>query len=204
MDKDEIKNIWQGANRSIEHFSKEEIGKLFNQKSRTIMRKFILWFIISIILSIGLLLYLVITSVLRFDDLNFVFVNLLLIILTIFFLTEYLKGYYKLNSIKIANGNLKEMIQQKIRLIKRYLIGTKLSSLIIIPFVILLMISIYVFFEKEDMIKVLVMDDAIWGLIFGGIVAIIIKWWVRKKMRKYFESNLTRLENNLKEIQDLI
>ena len=202
MDKDEIKNTWQGASRSIEHFSKEEIEKLINQKSRTIMGKFILWFIISIILSIGLLLYLVITSVLRFDDLNFVFVNLLLIILTIFFLTEYLKGYYKLNSIKIADGNLREMIQQKIKLIKRYLIGTKLSSLIIIPFVILLMISIYVFFEKEDMIKVLVMDDAIWGLIFGGIVAIIIKWWVRKKMRKYFESNLVRLENNLKEIQD--
>jgi len=202
MDKDEIKNIWQGANRSIEHFSKEEIGKLFKQKSRTIMRKFILWFIISIILSIGLLLYLGITSVLRFDDLYFVFVNLLLIILTAYFLIEYLKGYYKLNSIKIANGNLKEMIQQKVSLIKRYLIGTKLSSLIIIPFVILLMISIYVFFEKEDMIKVLVMDDAIWGLIFGGIVAIIIKWWVRKKMRKYYESNLTRLIENLEEIQD--
>jgi len=202
MDKDEIKNIWQGANRSIEHFSKEEIEKLFKQKSRTIMRKFILWFIISIILSIGLLLYLGITSVLRFDDLYFVFVNLLLIILTAYFLIEYLKGYYKLNSIKIANGNLKEMIQQKVILIKRYLIGTKLSSLIIIPFVILLMISIYVFFEKEDMIKVLVMDDAIWGLIFGGIVAIIIKWWARKKMGKYFESNLKRLENNLKEIQD--
>ncbi|MCK4695289.1 MAG: hypothetical protein KAT74_05990 [Candidatus Cloacimonetes bacterium] len=166
------------------------------------MGKFILWFIISIILSIGLLLYLVITSVLRFDDLNFVFVNLLLIILTIFFLTEYLKGYYKLNSIKIADGNLREMIQQKIKLIKRYLIGTKLSSLIIIPFVILLMISIYVFFEKEDMIKVLVMDDAIWGLIFGGIVAIIIKWWARKKMKKYYELNLTRLIENLEEIQD--
>jgi len=176
MDKNEIKNIWQGANRSTEHFSKEEIEKLFNKKSKTIMRKFIFWFIISIILSIGLLLYLVITSVLRFDDLYFVFVNLLLIILTAYFLTEYLKGYYKLNSIKIANGNLKEMVQQKIRLIKRYLVGTKLSSLIIIPFVILLMISIYVFFEKEDMIKVLAMDDSIWGLIFGGIVAIIIKW----------------------------
>lgn len=202
MDKDEIKNTCQGAVRSIEHFSKEEIEKLFNQKNRTIMRNFILWFIISIILSIGLLLYLVIASVLRFNDLNFVFVNLLLIILTIFFLTEYLKGYYKLNSIKIANGNLREMIQQKIRIIKRYLIGTKLSSFIIIPFVILLMISIYVFFEKEDMLKVLVIDDAIWGLIFGGIVAIIIKWWVRKKMGKYFESNLVRLENNLKEIQD--
>ena len=202
MDKDEIKNVWQGANRSIEHFSKEEIEKLFKQKSRTIMRKFILWFIISIVLSIGLLLYLGITSVLRFDDLYFVFVNLLLIILTAYFLIEYLKGYYKLNSIKIANGNLKEMIQQKVSLIKRYLIGTKLGSLIIIPFVILLMISIYVFFEKEDMIKVLVMDDAIWGLIFGGIVAIIIKWWVRKKMRKYYESNLTRLIENLEEIQD--
>jgi len=202
MDKDEIKNIWQGANRSIEHFSKEEIEKLFKQKSRTIMRKFILWFIISIILSIGLLLYLGITSVLRFDDLYFVFVNLLLIILTAYFLIEYLKGYYKLNSIKIANGNLKEMIQQKVILIKRYLIGTKLSSLIIIPFVILLMISIYVFFEKEDMIKVLVMDDAIWGLIFGGIVAIIIKWWARKKMKKYYESNLTRLIENLEEIKD--
>ncbi len=202
MDKDEIKNTWQGANRSKEHFSKEKIEKLFNQKSRTIMRKFILWFIISIILSIGLLLYLSITSVLRFDDLYFVFVNLLLIILTAYFLIEYLKGYYKLNSIKIANGNLKEMIQQKIRLIKRYLIGTKLSSLIIIPFVILLMISIYVFFEKEDLIKVLVMDDAIWGLIFGGIVAIIIKLLARKKMGKYFESNLVRLENNLKEIQE--
>ena len=202
MDKDEIKNTWQGAGRSIEHFSKEEIKDLFNQKSRTIMRKFILWFIISIILSIGLFLYLVITSVLRFDDLYFVFVNLLIIILTVYFLIEYLKGFYKLNSIKIANGNLKEMIQQKVRLIKRYLVGTKLSSLIIIPFVILLMISIYVFFEKENLIKVLVMDDAIWGLIFGGIVAIIIKWWARKKMEKYFESNLTRLENNLKEIQD--
>ena len=148
MDKDEIKNTWQGAGHSIEHFSKEEIEKLFNQKSRTIMRKFILWFIISIILSIGLFLYLVITSVLRFDDLYFVFVNLLLIILTVYFLTEYLKGYYKLNSIKIANGNLREMIQQKVRLIKKYLIGTKLSSLIIIPFVILLMISIYVFLKK--------------------------------------------------------
>jgi len=202
MDKYEIRNTWQGTGHSIEHFSKEEIGKLFKQKSRTIMRKFILWFIISIILSIGLLLYLGITSVLRFDDLYFVFVNLLLIILTAYFLIEYLKGYYKLNSIKIANGNLKEMIQQKVSLIKRYLIGTKLSSLIIIPFVILLMISIYVFFEKEDMIKVLVMDDAIWGLIFGGIVAIIIKWWVRKKMRKYYESNLTRLIENLEEIQD--
>ncbi|MCK4694786.1 MAG: hypothetical protein KAT74_03445 [Candidatus Cloacimonetes bacterium] len=166
------------------------------------MRKFILWFIISIILSIGLLLYLGIASVLRFDDLYFVFVNLLLIILTAYFLIEYLKGYYKLNSIKTVNGNLKEMIQQKIRLINRYLVGTKLSSLIIIPFIILLMISIYVFFEKEDLIKVLVMDDAIWGLIFGGIVAILIKLLARKKMGKYFESNLTRLENNLKEIQD--
>ena len=202
MDKDEIKNIWQGANHSIEHFSKEEIEKLFKKKSRTIMRKFVLLFIISIILSIGLLLYLGITSVLRFDDLYFVFVNLLLIILTAYFLIEYLKGYYKLNSIKIANGNLKEMIQQKIRLIKRYLVGTKLSSLIIIPFVILLMISIYVFFEKEDMIKVLALDDSIWGLIFGGIVEIIIKWWARKKIRKYYESNLTRLIENLEEIQD--
>jgi len=202
MDKDEIKNTWQGASRSIEHFSKEEINVLFKQKNKTIMRRFILWFIISIILSIGLLLYLVITSVIRFDDLNFVFVNLLLIILTIFFLTEYLRGYYKLNSIKIADGNLREMIQQKIMLIKRYLIGTKLSSLIIIPFIILLMISIYVFFEKEDMIKVLVIDDTIWGLIFGGIVAIIIKWLVRKKMRKYYESNLTRLIENLEEIQN--
>ena len=202
MEKDEIKNTWQGTNRSIEHFSKEKIEKLFNQKSRTIMRKFILWFIISIILSIGLLLYLGIASVLRFDDLYFVFVNLLLIILTAYFLIEYLKCYYKLNSIKTVNGNLKEMIQQKIRLINRYLVGTKLSSLIIIPFIILLMISIYVFFEKEDLIKVLVMDDAIWGLIFGGIVAILIKLLARKKMGKYFESNLTRLENNLKEIQD--
>lgn len=202
MEKDEIKNTWQGTNRSIEHFSKEKIEKLFNQKSRTIMRKFILWFIISIILSIGLLLYLGIASVLRFDDLYFVFVNLLLIILTAYFLIEYLKGYYKLNSIKTVNGNLKEMIQQKIRLINRYLVGTKLSSLMIIPFIILLMISIYVFFEKEDLIKVLVMDDAIWGLIFGGIVAILIKLLARKKMGKYFESNLTRLENNLKEIQD--
>jgi hypothetical protein len=202
MDKNEIKNTWQSANRSLEHFSKEEIVTLFKQKSRTIMRRFILWFIISIILSIGLFLYLFVTSVLRFDDLYFVFLNLLLIILTAYFLIEYLTGYFKLNSIKLANGNLKEMIQQKVSLIKRYLIGSKLSSFIIIPFVILLMISIYVFFEKEYMIKVLLQDVTIWGLIFGGIVAIITKWWVRKKMRKYYESNLTRLIENLEEIQD--
>ena len=204
MVKDEIKNMWQGANHSVKHFSKEEIAALFQKKSKSIMRRFILWYIISIILSIGLFLYLAITSILRFDDLYFVSLNLLLIILTVYFLIGYVKGYFKLYTINIVNGTLEENIQQKLNLLKSYLTGSKLSSLIIIPFVILLIISINVFFEKEHIIEVLSNDVTIWGLIFGGIVGIITALWVNKKIRKYHESNLTRLENNLKEIQNLI
>ena len=47
-------------------------------------------------------------------------------------------------------------------------------------------------------------SDSVWGLIFGVIIGVITALWLNKKLGKYHENNLARLENNLKIIQNLI
>ena len=199
METNEFQNIWKNIDTEIKLKSKEELHLLFTTKTRKIINKFLILFAIDIIVCIGLIAFLIITLLNRPGDTIYQVNNSLLCLFTVFSLFVSVLSLNKLQNNEF-NIPLKEWLEQRITLLTRWLLGKYSKSYIaLLPILVLMiMLSIHVYFEYRPFIEVLNNKESIYGLIVGYAIGLFVSFYTLSKIRKYELNNL----DYLKELHD--
>ncbi len=201
MENRELQKTWRNMDTGIHQKSKDELNLLLKSKTKQMTTKFLVIIGISIMVSLGLMIFLIVTSLNRQNDLIYLINNLTLGIITIISIYSGLLSWYQLQNNKL-NLSLKDWLQVKINLLTKGLTG-KLGKLylFIIPIIyVLTVLSIHVYYEHETFIRVIKAKESIFGLIFGIITGLFVSFYVFRKVRKYQLQNLKFLKNLYRKI----
>jgi|ERR1035437_8110905 hypothetical protein len=196
MENNELQKIWKTIDTEINQKSKDELNLLLISKTKQTINKFLVIISISILVCIGLLIYLTITSLNRQNDLIYLINNATLGIVTIISLISGLLSWHKLQKNRY-NQPLKNWLEGRINLLSKWLTG-RLSKLYIflIPFLyVLIVLSIHVYFENKLFIEVLKTEESIIGLIVGAPIGLFVSYFGARKIRKYQLHNLEFLKD---------
>ena len=83
MENNELQAIWKTLDTGGQQRSKEELQLLLRSKARHTMNRFVTETLISILISAGLFVYLIITSINRADDMYYLAINIILLVITL-------------------------------------------------------------------------------------------------------------------------
>ncbi len=196
MENSELQKIWKTIDNEINQKSKEELNLLLKSKAKQTLNKYIVIIITSILTSIGLIVFLLITSINRQDDLLYLINNSTLGLLTIIALTSGFLSWYKIQNNKF-NLPLKDWLNERINLLSRGLTGklSKLYILLVPIFYILTVLSINVYFGNKLFIEVLNSEESVIGLIIGAPIGLFVSYFTVRKIRKYQLQNLKFLKD---------
>jgi hypothetical protein len=196
MENNELQKIWKNVYAEFNQKSKDELNLLLTSKAKQTINKFLVIMSISILVCVGLLVYLIITSLNRPDDLIYLINNVTLGIVTIISLFSGLFSWYQLQNYKY-NQPLRNWLEVRINLLSKWLTGRFSKSYIfLIPFLYLLtVLSIHVYFENKSFIEVLNTEESIIGLIVGIPIGLFVSYYAVRKIRKYQLHNLEFLKD---------
>jgi len=196
MENNELQKIWKNVDAEINQKSKYELSLLLTSKAKQTINKFVVIISISILASLGLLIYLAITSLNRQEDLIYLINNLTLGVITFISLFSGLLSWYKLQNNKY-NQPLKNWLEVRINMLSKWLTG-RFSRVYIylIPFLyILTVLSIHVYFENKLFIEVLKTEESIFGLIIATPIGLFVSYFTVKRIRSYQLHNLEFLKD---------
>lgn len=196
MENIELQKLWKNIDTEIKQKSKDELNLLLSSKTKQTINKFLLIMCVSILVCVGLLVYLTITALNRPDDLIYLINNVTLGVVTIISLFSGLFSWYQLQNYKY-NQPLKDWLEVRINLLSKWLTGRFSKSYIfLIPFLYLLtVLSIHVYFENKSFIEVLNTEESIVGLIVGIPIGLFVSYYGARKIRKYQLQNLEFLKD---------
>lgn len=196
MENNELQKIWKTIDTGFNQKSKEELNLLLSSKTRQTINKFLVIMSISILVCVGLLIFLTITSLNRQDDLIYLINNATLGIVTTISLISGLLSWYKVQNNKY-NQPLKNWLEARINLLSKWLTGrfSKLYLFLIPLLYVLTVLSIHVYFENKSFIEVLNTEESIIGLIVGAPVGLFVSYFAVRKIRKYQIHNLEFLKD---------
>src|SRR5665647_1414098 len=136
MKNNEIENIWKNVDSKISPKSIDELNELLTTKTKKTMNKFLYILCVDIIVCIGLIIFLIMTALNRQSDIIYQVNNSILCLITLFSLIVSLLSWTKLQNNKY-NLSLKDWLEERIKLLTRWLLG-KYSKLYIVLIPILL------------------------------------------------------------------
>ena len=196
MENDELQKIWRSADFSVNQKSKEELNLLLKSKAKQTINRFLINIIISVIVCAGVLVWLIITSINRKDDMIFLVNNAAIGIVTFFALISGVGSWYKLQNNKY-NQSLRLWLEERIKFMsKSFSERSKNFSLFLLPFLcITITLSIHVYYEYKPFVEVLKTDESVAGLIVGLPVGLFVAFYGSRKIRKYSISNLEFLKD---------
>lgn len=196
MENNELQKIWKNLDTEACLKSKDELNLLLTSKTKQTINKFVIIIVTSIIISTGLIVWIIITSLNRQDDLIYLINNLTLGILTIISFISGLFSWYKLQNDKYSQP-IRNWLEVRINLLSKWLTGRfGKSYLFLIPFLYLLIVlSIHVYFENKPFIEVLNTEESIIGLIVGIPIGLFVSYYAVRKIRKYQLHNLEFLKD---------
>jgi phosphate starvation-inducible membrane PsiE len=195
METNEFQNIWKNIDSEIMLKSKEELDQIFTVKSRKIINKFLLIFTIDLITCAGLIVFLIVTLLNRPGDLIYQIINSLLCLFTLFAFIASLFSYNKLQNNEF-NIPLKDWLEQRITLLKKWLLGKYSKSyMVLLPILVLMiMLSIHVYYEYKPFIEVMKNKESIIGLLVGYPIGLLVAFFAINKIRKFELRNLEYLK----------
>jgi hypothetical protein len=195
METNEFQNIWKNIDSEIKLKSKEELDQIFKVKSQKIINKFLLIFTVDLITCAGLIVFLMITLFNRPGDLIYQINNSLLCIFTTFAFFASLLSFNKLQNNEF-NIPLKEWVEQRITLLKKWLLGKYSKSYIVILPIMVLMVnlSIDVYYGYKPFIVFMKNKESIIGLLIGYPIGLLFSFYAINKIRKFELRNLEYLK----------
>ncbi len=186
MENSELQNIWRSVDNEINYKSKDELNLLLKSKAKQTLNKFLIITATSSITSIGLIIFLLVTSINRQNDIIYVINNAVLGIITLTSLVFGLFSWYKIQNNKF-NLPLKDWINRRINMISKGLTGrfNRLYVFIIPLLYILIVLSIHVYFENKLFIEVLKTEESVIGLLVSAPIGLFVSFFSVIKIRKY-------------------
>jgi hypothetical protein len=186
MENNELQKIWKSIDAEINQKSMEELNLLLASKAKQTVNKFLIIIIISVIVCFGLMVWLIITSINRKDDLVYLINNATLGFVAVFALLSGLISWYKLQNNKY-NQPLKNWLEVRIKFLSKDFNGRfKNLYVFILPFItILTTMSIHVYYEYKPFVEVLKTEESLVGLMVGFPIGLFVGFYVVRKIRKY-------------------
>jgi len=199
METNRLQNIWKNSETKIKLKTINELNQSLAAKSRQTKNKFLVFTVIDVIVCVGMIVFLIITALNRQGDILYMANNAVLTLFILISLVISLLSWIKLHNNKF-NLPLKDWVDQRIRMLSKWLLGkyTKLY-LILLPILLLMInLSIHVYYEYKPLIEVMKNEESLIGLIIGFIVGVFVSFYALNKIRRYQIKNL----GYLKEIHD--
>ena len=186
METNEFQNIWKNAGSEINFKSSDELNQILTAKIRKTINKFLLILGIDIVVCIGLIVFVVITALNRHNDILYLVNNSMLGTITLTSLIVSLLSLKKIQNNKY-NLSIKDWLEQRIKLLSGWLLGkySKLYVVIIPILLVLINLSIHVYYEYKPFMSVMRDGESIFGLIIGFAVGLVVSFYALKKIRKY-------------------
>jgi hypothetical protein len=195
MATDKLQNIWKNIDSEIKRKTIDELDQSLGARTRQTINKFLLFLVVDMIVCAGVIVFLIITALNRQGDTLYQINNVVLCLITFTSLVVSLLSWNKLQNNKF-NLPLKDWVEQRIRLLSKWLLG-KYSKLYIVLLPILLAminLSIHVYYEYKPFIEVMKSEESIIGLIVGFIVGLFVSFYTINKIRRYQRKNLEFLK----------
>ena len=195
METNELQNLWKKADQEINLKSAAELNQILATKFRKTMNKFLVILGTDVIVCVGLIVFLVITAFNRQGDILYQVNNLILGLITLTALLVSILSWKKIHDNKY-NLSVKDWLQQRIKLLSGWLLGkySKLYIAIIPILLVLINLSIHVYYEYKPFITVMKDGESIYGLIVGFAVGLVVSLYAMTKIRKYQINNLEYLK----------
>jgi hypothetical protein len=195
METGNLHSIWNSVGSEIKFKTIDELNQSLVARTKKTLNKFLTFLIIDIIICIGVITFLVITALNRPDDTIYILNNALIGLITMISLIVSVVEFNRLQKNKY-NVPLKEWVEQRIKLLSKYLLGKHNSIyLILLPFLLLMInLSIHVYYEYKTFIEVLKDKESVSALIVGFVVGLTVSLISVKKIRAYQIKNLESLK----------
>ena len=196
MENNELQNTWKNIDAEINRNTTDELDQYLTTKCRQTMNKFLFLKGIDIMTAIGLIAFLIITAFNRMGDLIYQTNNMILGVITLSASVVSFLSLIKLQSNRF-NLPLKELLELKIKLLSKWLLG-KYSKLyiVLIPFLVaMIMVSIHVYYEYKPFLEVMKNAESIYGMAAGFTVGLFVSLFAVSKIRKYQLKNLEFLKD---------
>lgn len=196
MENSELQSIWRSFDTDLPRKSKEELNLLLSSKSRQTINKLVAIIGVSILVCVGLLIYLILTTLNRPNDLIYLVNNTLLGVVTIVSLVSGLWSWYKLQN-NSYHQPLENWLKARIELLSQWLTGrfSKLYLFLIPLLYILVVLSIHVYFEYKPFMEVLRTEESVIGLIVAAPIGLFVSYYSVRKIRKYQLQQLNFLKD---------
>ena len=196
MENNELQKIWKGIDTEINPKSKDELNLLLTSKAKQTINRFLIIIVLSIIVSAGLMVWLIITSLNRQDDLVLLINNATLGIVTIIAFVSGILSWRKLQNNKY-NLPLRDWLEVRIIPLSKDLTGRfKNLYIFLVPLLyILTTSSIHVYYEHKYYVEVLKTEESLIGLIVGTSIGLFVSYYAARKIRKYQLHNLEFLKD---------
>lgn len=196
MENNELQNTWKNIDAEINRKTTDELDQYLTAKCRKTMNKFLFLLSIDIVTAIGLIVFLIITAFNRQGDLIYQTNNLILGLIT---LSALVISFFSLKKLQGNRFNLplKELLEQRIKLLSEWLMGrySKLHIVLIPILVAMIMLSIHVYYEYKPFLEVMKDGESVYGLIAGFTVGLFVSFFAVSKIRKYQLKNLEFLND---------
>jgi len=195
METKDLQNIWKGMNSEISLKTISELNQSLTVKTQSTINKYLFILGTDIIVCVGLMIFLVITAFNRDGDIFYLINNSALFAITAVSLVVSLFTLNKLQNNKF-NLPLKEWLEQRIKLLSKWLSGnySKLY-IVLIPFLLVMInLSIHVYYEYKPFLEVIKDPESIFGLLFGFIIGLAVAYYAVSRIRKYQIKNLELLK----------
>jgi hypothetical protein len=195
METNELQNIWKNIGSEISLKTTEELNQLLTIKTRKTINKFLYIFSVDIIVCVGLIVFLILTAHNRQSDIIYLVNNTILCLITLTALINSLLSINKLQNNRY-NLSLKDWLEQRIKLLSRWLLGkySKLYIVLIPVLLVMINLSIHVYFEYRPFLEVMKNEESIYGLAIGFLVGLFVSYFAINKIRKYQIENLEFLK----------
>jgi hypothetical protein len=196
MKTNEIEDIWKKIDSEINLKTTEELNQYLTYRIRKTINNFLIFMAIDSIVCIGLIIFLVFTAVNRQSDTIYIVNNFALCLITFASLIISLLSLNKLKNNKY-NLPLKDWLEQRIKMLSNWLLGkySKLYIVLIPVLLIMIMISIHVYFEYKPFIEVMKDEESIFGQILGLLIGLMVSFVAVNKIRKFQLKNLEFLKH---------
>jgi hypothetical protein len=130
MGTDKLQNIWKNIDSEIKHKTITELDQSLAARTTHTINKFLIFLVVDIIVCVGVIVFLIITALNRQGDTLYQINNVVLCLITFTSLVVSLLSWNKLQNNKF-NLPLKDWVEQRIRLLSKWLLG-KYSKLYIV------------------------------------------------------------------------
>lgn len=195
METNELQNIWKNIDSEIDFKTVDELNQSLSVKSRKIVNKVLIIFSIDIVVCVGVITFLIITALNRQGDIIYQVNNSILCLITLISLLVSLFSWRKLQYNKF-NLSLKDWLEERIKMLSGWLLGrySRLYVVLIPVLLVMINLSIHVYYENKLFIEAMKNEESIYGLIIGFLIGLFVSFMAINKIRKYQLKNLEYLK----------